>query len=89
MSDEDKNIIDKLNDSVSDLIGKILGDKGDEMIEKAQASATDIANWTAKMFLSIVDSVAEQLEMKDNEYVEKTREALTDMLKKAGLLEEE
>ena len=85
---EEKGLMEKMNDSVSDFLGKILGDKGKDLIEKTQASATDIASWSAKMFLNFADSVAEQLKMKDNEYVKKARDAVTDALKSAGLLEE-
>lgn len=84
-----KEISEKLEEAVGDFVQKVFGEKGKEVFDDAKAKAEELASSAAKSVLKLWDSVAESLKLKDNETVQKAREAVEDGLKNLGILKEE
>lgn len=92
MSEEDKGLLDKINESlvetVNETFSKIFGEKSKEFFEKSQEHANELVKLSTKMGMSIADTIAEKLEIKENENVKKARETIKDALVTVGILEE-
>lgn len=93
MSEEsDKGLADKINESIADTINKafseIFGDKAKEFFEKSQESANELIKFSTKMSISIVDTIAEKLKVKENENIKRARDVLTDALVAVGILKD-
>ncbi|MFX0032861.1 MAG: hypothetical protein ACFE8E_05110 [Candidatus Hodarchaeota archaeon] len=84
-----KNLIDKLNDAFIDFVGGAFGESGREFIEETSEKIKDFSSQSIKKFMEFSDSVLENLKLTDNEQVMKARDSVEDLLKQAGLLEED
>ncbi|MFW9785654.1 MAG: hypothetical protein ACFFFB_25450 [Candidatus Heimdallarchaeota archaeon] len=84
-----KNLLDKLNDSFVDFVGGAFGESGKEFIEETSEKIKDFSSQSIKKFMEFSDSVLENLKLTDNEQVMKARDSVEDLLKQAGLLEED
>jgi len=92
MSEEEKgseNILDKLNTSFSDFVGQVFGESGKEFIDETSKKIKEFSSSSIKKFVEFSDSVLESLKLNENEQVIKARDSIEDMLKQAGLLEED
>ncbi|MHA1731307.1 MAG: hypothetical protein ACTSU5_05155 [Promethearchaeota archaeon] len=93
MAEEDKNVIkdltDKVQEAVSDVVEKLFGDKGKEFLDDVKDKAEELSSSASKSLLKLWDSVTESLKLNDNENVQKARETVEDGLKKIGLLKDE
>lgn len=87
--EKDETFIDKLNKSFLDFVGSVFGDSGKDFVKETQEKVEDLSSKSIKKFMEFTDSVLENLNLKDNEQVMKTKETVEDMLKQAGLLKEE
>jgi len=87
--EKDETFIDKLNKSFIDFVGSVFGDSGRDFVKETQEKVEDLSSKSIKKFMEFTDSVLENLNLKDNEQVMKTRETVEDMLKQTGLLKEE
>lgn len=87
--ERDETFIDKLNKSFLDFVGSVFGDSGKDFVKETQEKVEDLSSKSIKKFMEFTDSVLENLNLKDNEQVMKTKETVEDMLKQAGLLKEE
>ncbi|MCK4239384.1 MAG: hypothetical protein KAX33_09695 [Candidatus Lokiarchaeota archaeon] len=87
--ERDETFIDKLNKSFLDFVGSVFGDSGRDFVKETQEKVEDLSSKSIKKFMEFTDSVLENLNLKDNEQVMKTKETVEDMLKQAGLLKEE
>ncbi len=87
--ERDETFIDKLNKSFLDFVGSVFGDSGRDFVKETQEKVEDLSSKSIKKFMEFTDSVLENLNLKDNEQVMKTKEIVEDMLKQAGLLKEE
>lgn len=84
-----KSLLDKLNDAFVDFVGGAFGDSGKEFIEETSEKIKDFSSQSIKKFMEFSDSVLENLKLTDNEQVMKARDSVEDLLKQAGLLEED
>jgi hypothetical protein len=58
-------------------------------MEETGEKLKDFSSTSIKKFMEFSDSVLENLKLTDNEQVMKARDSVEDMLKSAGLLEED
>lgn len=84
-----KNLLDQLNDAFVDFVGGAFGESGKEFIEETSEKIKDFSSQSIKKFMEFSDSVIENLKLTDNEQVMKARDSVEDLLKQAGLLEED
>ena len=91
MAEEEKkeNFIDNLNKTFLDFVGNAFGESGREFMEETQEKLKDFSSSSIKKFMEFSDSVLENLKLTENEQVMKARDSVEDMLKQAGLLEED
>jgi hypothetical protein len=90
MAEEKKeNFIDNLNKTFLDFVGNAFGESGREFMEETQEKLKDFSSSSIKKFMEFSDSVLENLKLTENEQVMKARDSVEDMLKQAGLLEED
>ena len=90
MAEEKKeNFIDNLNKTFLDFVGNAFGESGREFMEETQEKIKDFSSSSIKKFMEFSDSVLENLKLTENEQVMKARDSVEDMLKQAGLLEED
>ena len=91
MSNEEKkeNILDKLNTAFVDFVGGAFGESGKDFIEDTSEKIKDFSSQSIKQFMSFSDTVIENLKLTDNDQVMKMRDSVEDLLKQAGLLEED
>ena len=91
MSDEDKkeNILDKLNTAFVDFVGGAFGESGKDFIEDTSEKIKDFSSKSIKQFMEFSDTVIDNLKLTDNDQVMKMRDSVEDLLKQAGLLEED
>lgn len=87
--EKDETFIDKLNKSFLDFVGSVFGDSGKDFVKETQDKVEDLSSKSIKKFMEFTDSVLENLNLKDNEQVIKTKETVEDLLKQTGLLKEE
>lgn len=87
--EKDETFIDKLNKSFLDFVGSVFGDSGRDFVKETQDKVEDLSSKSIKKFMEFTDSVLENLNLKDNEQVMKTKETVEDLLKQTGLLKEE
>lgn len=84
-----KNLLDNLNDAFVDFVGGAFGESGKDFIEETSEKIKDFSSQSIKKFMEFSDSVLENLKLTDNEQVMKARDSVEDLLKQAGLLEED
>jgi hypothetical protein len=90
MSDEKKkNIIEDLNKAVLDLGEKVFGEKGREFLESTQKKVKEFNVGVVKSFLDFTDKILESTKLSNNEMVQKSQSTVKDLLRQAGMLEEE
>ena len=91
MAEEDKkeNFIDNLNKTFLDFVGNAFGESGREFMEETQEKLKDFSSSSIKKFMEFSDSVLENMNLTENEQVMKARDSVEDMLKQAGLLDED
>ncbi len=93
MSDEEngkkENILDKLNSSFIDFVGNAFGESGKDFIEDTSEKMKDFSSQSIKKFMEFSDSVLDNLKLTENDQVMKLRDSVEDLLKQAGLLEED
>ena len=91
MSEEGKkeNLLDKLNNAFIDFVGSAFGESGKEFIEDTSEKIKEFSSQSIKQFMEFSDTVIDNLKLKDNEQVMKMRDSVEDLLKQAGLLEED
>jgi hypothetical protein len=93
MSDEgeekEKNLMEKLNDAFVNFVGGAFGESGKEFIEETSEKMKDFSSQSIKKFMEFSDSILENLKLNENEQVMKARDSVEDLLKQAGLLEED
>ncbi len=87
--EKDETFIDKLNKSFVDFVGSVFGDSGRDFVKETQEKVEDLSSKSIKKFMEFTDSVLDNLNLKDNEQVMKTKETVEDLLKQTGLLKEE
>jgi len=88
-NEESKTPIDKLNKAFIDFVGGAFGESGKEFIEETSDKLKDFSTQSIKKFMEFSDSVLDNLKLSDNEQVMKARDTVEDLLKQAGLLEED
>jgi len=86
---KEKKLLDKLNDAFIDFVGGAFGESGKEFIEETSEKIKDFSSSSIKKFMEFSDSVLENLKLNENEQVMKARDSVEDLLKQAGLLEED
>jgi len=86
---KEKKLLDKLNDAFIDFVGGAFGESGKEFIEETSEKMKDFSSSSIKKFMEFSDSVLENLKLNENEQVMKARDSVEDLLKQAGLLEED
>ena len=89
MSEEEKGIIEKINDAVLDFAEKAFGESGKNFIQETQDKVSEFSSSAIKKFMEFSDDVLEKLNLHENEQVIKTRDSIEDMLKQSGLLKED
>ncbi|MHA1195284.1 MAG: hypothetical protein ACTSRH_04235 [Promethearchaeota archaeon] len=91
MSEEEKRetLIDKLNNAFKDFVGNAFGESGKEFIEDTSAKIKEFSSEAIKKFMEFSDSILENLKLTENEQIMKARDSVEDLLKQAGLLEED
>ncbi len=90
MSDDKKpKITDQLNDAFKDMVGKVFGAKGKEVVENVQKQTKEISVKAIKSFVDFTDKLLENAKLKDNDLVKKSSNSVKDLLRQVGLLEEE
>ncbi len=91
MSDNEKKEtpIDKLNKAFIDFVGGAFGESGKDFIEDTSEKIKDFSSQSIKKFMEFSDSVLDNLKLSENEQVMKARDTVEDLLKQAGLLEED
>ena len=91
MSNEEKkeNLLDKLNTAFVDFVGGAFGESGKDFIEDTSEKIKDFSSQSIKQFMNFSDTVIDNLKLTDNDQVMKMRDSVEDLLKQAGLLEED
>jgi len=90
MSEEQKDtIIEKLNNAVIDFTEKLFGESGKNFIQETQQKIKDFSSEAIKKFMEFGDTVIEKLNLQENEQIIKMKDSIENMLKQAGLLEED
>jgi hypothetical protein len=92
MSDEerkDENLLDKLNNAFIDFVGTTFGESGKEFIEDTSEKMKEFSSQSIKQFMEFSDTVIDNLKLSENEQVMKMRDSVEDLLKQAGLLEDD
>ncbi|MHA1148624.1 MAG: hypothetical protein ACTSR8_10310 [Promethearchaeota archaeon] len=89
MSEEEKGIIDKINDAVLDFAEKAFGESGKNFIQETQEKISEFSSSAIKKFMEFSDDVLEKLNLHENEQVIKAKDSIEDMLKQAGILKED
>lgn len=84
-----ETLLDKLNNAFIDFVGGAFGESGKEFIEETSEKVKDFSSSSIKKFMEFSDSVLENLKLNENEQVMKARDSVEDLLKQAGLLEED
>jgi hypothetical protein len=84
-----ENLLDKLNSSFIDFVGNAFGESGKDFIEDTSEKIKDFSSQSIKKFMEFSDSVLDNLKLTDNDQVMKMRDSVEDLLKQAGLLEED
>ena len=87
--DKKENILDKLNTTFVDFVGNAFGESGKDFIEDTSEKIKDFSSQSIKKFMEFSDSVLDNLKLTDNDQVMKMRDSVEDLLKQAGLLEED
>ncbi len=87
--DKKENILDKLNSTFVDFVGNAFGESGKDFIEDTSEKIKDFSSQSIKKFMEFSDSVLDNLKLTDNDQVMKMRDSVEDLLKQAGLLEED
>ncbi len=82
MSDKSKDLLKKLNDNFQDFLTGIFG-------ESTVKQMNDFSSHAIKTLVEFGDKVVESLNLSENELVKKSSDQIKDLLKQAGLLEEE
>jgi len=83
------NFLNSLNDKFLDFVGNAFGESGRDFIEETGEKLKDFSSTSIKKFMEFSDSILENLKLTDNEQVMKARDSVEDMLKSAGLIEED
>jgi hypothetical protein len=89
MSEKKENVVDKLNNALLDFVGQTFGDSGRDFIEETQGKVKELSSTSIKRFMDFSDSVLDNLNLKENEQVVKARDTVEDLLRQAGLIEED
>ena len=91
MSKEEKqeNLLDKLNTAFVDFVGGAFGESGKDFIEDTSEKIKDFSSQSIKQFMKFSDTVIDNLKLTENDQVMKMRDSVEDLLKQAGLLEED
>ncbi|MHA1669901.1 MAG: hypothetical protein ACTSV5_04905 [Promethearchaeota archaeon] len=90
MGEEEKeNFLDSLNNKFLDFVENAFGESGRDFIEETGEKLKDFSSTSIKKFMEFSDSILENLKLTDNEQVMKARDSVEDMLKSAGLIEED
>lgn len=90
MSDEEKEkLLDKINKTFVDFVGKTFGESGKEFIEETQEKIKDFSSSSIKKFMDFSGDVLEKLNLKENDQVMKAKDSIEDLLKQSGLLKED
>ncbi|MBY9015235.1 MAG: hypothetical protein KGD68_06040 [Candidatus Lokiarchaeota archaeon] len=84
-----ENLLNKLNSSFIDFVGNAFGESGKDFIEDTSEKIKDFSSQSIKKFMEFSDSVLDNLKLTDNDQVMKMRDSVEDLLKQAGLLEED
>jgi len=82
MTDKSNDILKKLNDSFQDFVTGIFG-------ESTVKRMNDFSSQAIKTLVEFGDTVIETLNLNENELVKKSSTQIKDLLKQAGVLEEE
>jgi transcription initiation factor IIF auxiliary subunit len=82
MSDKSNDLLKKLNDNFQDFLTGIFG-------ESTVKQMNDFSSQAIKTLVEFGDKVVESLNLTENELVKKSSAQIKDLLKQAGLLEEE
>ena len=82
MSDNPKDMLKKLNDNFQDFLTGIFGESTVERMNEFSGQAI-------KTLVEFGDKVVESLNLSENDLVKKSSSQIMDLLKQAGLLEEE
>ncbi|MHA1727515.1 MAG: hypothetical protein ACTSWY_02130 [Promethearchaeota archaeon] len=80
--EDSKDFLKKLNDQFKEFVDGIFGEE----------TADKISDYSSKSIKSLVDfgdQLIETLKLEDNELVKKSSEGIKDLLKQAGLLEDD
>lgn len=86
--EKEEKLVDKLNTAFVDFVGKVFGDSGKNFVKDTQKKVKELSSSSIKKFVEFSDSVLDKVKLKDNESVKKTRDAIEDLLKQLGLIEE-
>lgn len=86
---EERNILDKLNESFSDFVGSVFGESGKNFIDETSEKIKEFSNTSIKKFMEFSDDLLEKLNLNENEQVIKARDSVEDLLKQTGLLLED
>ena len=89
MSEEKEPLLDKINNSILDFVGNLLGDSAKESVQEAQEKMKEISSEAITKTMEFADSVIETLKLEDNEQIQEAKGKLKDLLKEQGLLKEE
>ena len=87
--EEKEKMLDKINNTFIDFVGKVFGDSGKEFVQETHDKIKDFSSASIKKFLEFSDDVLEKLNLKENEQVIKARDSIEDLLKQSGILKEE
>jgi hypothetical protein len=82
MSDKPNDLMKKLNDNFQDFITGIFG-------ESTVKKMNEFSSQAIKTLVEFGDKVVESLNLSENELVKKSSDQIKDLLKQAGLLQEE
>ncbi|MHA1110966.1 MAG: hypothetical protein ACTSRE_07670 [Promethearchaeota archaeon] len=82
MTEKSNDVLKKLNDSFQDFVTGIFG-------ESTVKRMNDFSSQAIKSLVEFGDIVIENLNLNENELVKKSSAQIKDLLKQAGLLEEE
>ena len=87
--EEEKKIIDKINDAVVDFAEKAFGESGKNFMLETQEKVKDFSSESIKKFMEFSNEVLDKLGLAENEQVIKVKDSIEDMLKQAGIVTED